>query len=300
MPFTTAMSTSALILVIVTIAVVEKYSENKLKARPLLAAVSLAWVVFIIFFAKMNQVELSRVDSDLNMSKAWVTDMKRLSIEVPEFVQNEAYYDLNNQEIISVSKRLVAESDTPREYTEKVLSYVYANVKYDWYESDQKCFDGNAPAIILSGSGQCDTQSIAVVALLREAYIPARVVGGCIVKKNSCSFMSVFDVKSKPVYRELDSVNLSGTYSRGDILSRKGGLHAYPQAMLPQNGTLAWFTLEATTGQMADTNCYDYFPEIESAINKNDICVSSNYAYALSCKDSDIVKLSGYGGPYLQ
>lgn len=286
-----------IVLSIATFLILQAYEADKKRNRPYLAIIILTWV--IIFLTMVGPGKTMNVP-EINSSSEWVNDMKSYTVDVdPMFLADESYYSIGDPLIEETSKELIAEADNAVEYTEDVLSFVYKNIRYDWDEDDTSCLQKKASEIILKGTGQCDTQSMVVVSLLRSAGIPSRIVGGCIVRNPTCgSLMGFIEVERQPIFTEITEVEPNQIYSRK--YSRTGGLHAFPQAMLPVGDHLEWFTLEATSGKFADTNCYSYFPEIENVSQKKEICISENYNYARACGGDDRSFLERYGGPYVQ
>lgn len=257
---------------------------------------------------KSTTIDESDIDelSDKDVSTDWQDSYEFLAESKLSSYENEIantdYYDYDHPAIKTVANKIALESNSAEQAIEKTVQYVYDNVDYVWGEADNSCFDGTAPNILLSGQGQCDTQSITVISILRKMGIAARPVGGCIVNNPSCRiqaiFQSAFGIEG-PKYTDLDTVKVNETvekFSRGqfsEIMSRQGGLHAWLIAWVPEEG---WVPFEATTGRKADTNCYYYhveiFPENE---NKEDICVSNSYNYAKACQLDDLDLLTTYG-----
>lgn len=219
-----------------------------------------------------------------------------------EDLANTAYYDFEHPSITLVADEIAMSSRSAGEAVNKVLRYVYDNVKYDSFESDAACFDGTAPGVLAKGTGQCDTQSIAVISMLRRMGIPARPVGGCVVvNPNACVFQSLFlqsfqDAGLAPKFSEVEGVESDAVFGRTQApggVGRAGGLHAWVVAWLPDDG---WVHLEATTGRRVNHRCYFYhvelFPENDQ---KSDICVSKNFNYAQACRQNNLDLLDVYG-----
>lgn len=207
-------------------------------------------------------------------------------------IANTPYYDYDNEIIATVAAKMIKDSSSAESAIKKTLAYVYNNVKYVLGESDEKCFDGVAPNILASGSGQCDTQSIVVISVLRKMGIAAKPVGGCIYINDRCRLQALFQSIQgfgAPRYTSIiDPEKEQMTFSRAS-----GGLHAYIVAWLPEKG---WVPLEATTGKFADTLCYNYHVELYPADDqKEDICVSKSFFYAKACQLQDLEALDTYG-----
>lgn len=294
-PIPSWIPTSFILLSIITALVIKEYKKDKKQVIGLLF-VSLFWLGFITVFIQSRQA----ISYERTENTTWLMEMKELTKNVnSQYLRDESYLDLQDPVIMSISNGLIESSTSAKDYAAKVLNYVDKNVRYDAGESDAACYNGDAPSIIQKGIGQCDTQSMVVVALLRSAYIPSRIVGGCVAKKPSCGALMSF-ISQKPAPK-IETINVTGqVFSRGEF-SRTGGLHAFPQAMLPgSSGALEWYTLEATSGSFADTDCYAYYPEVLDAVTKQDICVSKNYQYAQACATNDYATLSKYGGVFKQ
>lgn len=216
---------------------------------------------------------------------------------------NTAYYDYENPVITSVADNIASEARSAGEAVSMVLKYVYDNVDYVVGESDVACFDGTAPKILAKGEGQCDTQSIVVISMLRRMGIPARPVGGCVVvNPDACMFQSMFlqsfqDAGLAPKFTEAVVVAEGDEFSRSQNapagMGRAGGLHAWVMAWLPDEG---WVHLEATTGKLVNHKCYNYHVELLPGNDeKSDICVSKNFNYAQACKSNDLALLDVHG-----
>jgi transglutaminase-like putative cysteine protease len=225
--------------------------------------------------------------------------------ELPSYTidtENTPYYDYDNKVIADLAYSIQTQSSSSNDAVVKTLDYVYKNVEYVVGESDNACFEGTAPSIIQSGRGQCDTQSIAVISVLRKMGIAAKPVGGCIVINPTCKLQAMFQsigVFRPPQYTPLTEEDLllkdqfSRTLTRDQLASREGGLHAWVVAWLPDQG---WVALEATNGQKADTKCYYYHVELyPEDQNRDDICVSKSRDYAKACQLDDLNLLNQYG-----
>ena len=237
------------------------------------------------------------LDWQSDYKESAMTSLSTYNIET----QDTVYYDYNHPVIAQASEEIASESVDAKDAIKNSLEYVYKNIKYVVGEADVACYDGVAPNILSSGKGQCDTQSIVLISLLRKMGIAARPVGGCVFFNEDYklqSFLQSFFIMSTPKYTELKDVELDEDapyFSRGDnsILSRQGGLHAWVTAWLPNEG---WVTLEATNGMFADINSYYYHVEIFPDNNKKeDICVSKNWKYAFACRDNNLNELNNQG-----
>ena len=242
-------------------------------------------IVIAIVFISSKTKQMPVTVSD------WQLSFKTRTEQIPkEYLESTYIYDYDNENIKMISEQLVKESSNAMEYTENVLEYVYQNVRYDFTENDQTCFDSRASTVLERGSGQCDTQSMAVVALLRAGGIPAYSIGGCIHKAQSltCDMQYALTEMREPIFRPLiETVFSRGTdpiytelptyFSRG-VTGRTGGLHAWVRAFTGERFQL----LESTSGQIIESSCYIYTDELE-VTNVHELCVSSDMLFALWC-----------------
>jgi transglutaminase-like putative cysteine protease len=232
----------------------------------------------------------------------WQDDYSEKLADLPNseaYLGNTIYYDYDSRIITDAADSIADDSKSSREAIENAMRYVYKNVEYTFGESDDSCLQGTAPAILQSGKGQCDTQSIVLVSLLRKMGVAANPVGGCIMLNPGCRLQSVlansgFEFAHLPKYTVEEGIYDPGAtdFSRGGM-SREGGLHAWVAAWTPEDG---WLTLEVTTGLIADTKCYNYHVELIPGDNqKSDICVSKNWNYAKACQTGDLENLDDNG-----
>lgn len=214
------------------------------------------------------------------------------------FIKDTDYYDFNNAIIVEAVNDIKAIADSDRDAIDKTLKFVFSNVEYVFGEADGKCLNGNAPEILESGLGQCDTQSMVVISMLRNMGIASVPVGGCVLSNNNCALQSILPLQSiqdlglGPKFEPLEDIDPDAiSYSRSSATSR--GLHAWVSVWLPDEG---WVELEATTGKFADTRCFTYHVELYPKENQKDLfCTSKNLDYARACFDSDIDKMTQEG-----
>jgi len=273
---------------------------DKLLQKQLLIAGMIAGIIVIIVLS-INETSPSVPNSN---SGKWQASYQALAQEkLPDYnenVQNTPYYDYENPLIVQAADNIAKTSTSSKDAIEKTLQYVYDNVEYVVGESDQSCFAGTAPIILASGKGQCDTQSIVVISMLRRMGIAAQPVGGCvIVNSQSCALQAMFlqsfqAAGGAPIYTEANVTSGQTEFSRTSISSRKGGLHAWVTAW--DSESQSWLTLEETTGKLANEKCYYYHVELYPTNNdKQSICVSTDYNYAKACQMSDLESLDKYG-----
>lgn len=261
-------------------------------------------IIGVIIIMTQNKMPFkTQPDKDLDTSKLTRTEWQAgyimsAELSLPNYadlIANTEYYDYDHQSIIQAAEYISSLSETPKEAVVNTLEYVYQNTRYVSNEPDSECYDGTAPIILAKGQGQCDTQSILVVSILRRLGIASQPVGGCILTNDKCRLTSLF-LKSFKGFREPQFSQLPvldpyvKEYSRGQTFS---GLHAWASAWLPEDG---WIVLDSTTGQIGNTECYYYhveiFPENDE---KEDICISKNWNYAQSCKVGNLGLLDVYG-----
>lgn len=257
-----------------------------------MGVIGLIAIIYLIGQEKMNtQVQVNGTDLS-----SWQQDYKvQAAKEISNYQSSTGdteYYDINDPVINTIAKDISSRAKDSKAAISLAAKYVYDNVEYTSSESDSKCYSGDAPAILKSGSGQCDTQSITVISLLRAMGIAAKPVGGCIVVNSQCRLESFFlfalqGVGSAPKFTTLSVAPDQTTFSRGGVL------HAWVTAWVPDEG---WVTIEATNGKIVNNNCYKYFVELFPADNqKSDICISKNRNYAEACALSDVNGLNKYG-----
>jgi len=242
-------------------------------------------IVIVIAIFSSNSKQMPVIGTE------WQLSFKQKIEQIPDnYLESTYIYNYENEEIKMVSERLVRESSNPKEYTQKVLDFVYHNVRYDFKENDVTCFNSRASDVLLRGSGQCDTQSMLVVALLRAGGIPSYPIGGCISKSPSltCDMQYAMTELRKPIFRPMKEITfgrgrepiyseLEEYFSRGD-LGRTGGLHAWVKAFTGER----WRLLESTSGQIVGTSCYIYTDELQVKTVR-ELCVSDSLEFAMWC-----------------
>ena len=161
-----------------------------------------------------------------------------------KYTKNTDYYDYNNAIVSDAASEISIKASSPREAAKLAAEYVYNHVQYKVGEADSKCFDGTAPEIIASGSGQCDTESISLVAILRKMGIPATTAGGCIIFNSKCEKFAIFapgvqnsfeiDLNQTTFSRGFDPRALQDLFQSTLVpgIGRYGGLHAWVMAWI--------------------------------------------------------------------
>lgn len=219
-------------------------------------------------------------------------------------IENTDYYDYNNDVIERIAYSIANEAENSKDAIRKTLQYVYDNVEYV-FEDDEKCIQGTAPNIILSGKGQCDTQSISVVSILRKMGIAAKPVGGCYISNPSCKLQS-FAMSISPGFGSTPKFNDISDLTDEEILElgrgadvgsrtslQRSGLHAWVAAWNPESG---WEYYEATNGKPIDEVCNYYHIEVlPDESEKEQICKPLTFDYVKACATIDFDNLDAFG-----
>ena len=233
------------------------------------------WVIYVIFLLMPTSTASTSQTPD------WIASYQQQlsSNMIPsEYTAETDYYDFSNSIIKSEIDKISASNEDT--YVASVLDLVYNNVKYNLYENDDICLNSKASQIFAAKTGQCDTQSMVIVAFLRGKGIAARSVGGCIAKNDVCnlkqSLIQAVGIEFRePVWTEVKPIAENETAGRG------GGLHAWVEYWSPEKG---WVPLESTTGNFADTTCYNYMVEkYPSNEDKLHLCVSTSATFVNMC-----------------
>ena len=205
-----------------------------------------------------------------------------------QYIADDAPYQLSDPTIAAAAATLANQSRTAKEAMQAALTYTYQNVQYDANEPTWTCMTRSAPEVLRLQSGQCDTQSSVVIALLRKMGVAAVPVGGCVYPKPNCAPQALFGLDA-PKYTPF-------TVLPGDLqwARRGGGLHSWVDAWDDQSRQ--WINLEATTGRLASTNCWTYHVEVfpENG-DRTQFCVSTSKAYATACSRADLAGLNDNG-----
>jgi transglutaminase-like putative cysteine protease len=214
----------------------------------------------------------------------YTTEMTRAAISREYLVETE-YYDFSNPSIQDIIEDIKSKSDNVEQATANALDYVFRNVPYNALESDEVCFQAKGSTVIKTRTGQCDTQTIAVITLLRGMGIASRSVGGCIYKKTVCevrqSLMSMFAQVGFPYEPPPEPKFVPIVLDDKEEIGRAGGLHAWGEVWLPEDG---WVVFESTTGELVRSSCYAYEVELYPANDdKKHLCVSTNRQFANYC-----------------
>jgi len=233
-----------------------------------------AAVILFIFALNINTDTGPQEQDEISKSieSSWTMEYKQQSDNVGisnGYYVTTSYYDTESYFIQAVAIEIMKKSATSKQAIENTLEYVYYNVKYDDMESDASCFYGVGSEIIQSGEGQCDTQSIAVITILRAMGIASKPVGGCLYK-TPCGIQAIVDIR--PPKQSIAPTELS----------RGGWLHAWVEAWTPEEG---WLTLESTNGLIANNACWGYkvemYPEND---DKYHICLAESIDFARECR----------------
>lgn len=209
----------------------------------------------------------------------------RLEARIPDsYLFETEYYDYNTPLIKKAIEEIKGKSDNSEQAVVNTLDYVYERVPYDEFERDSVCYSASGSSVIKTRTGQCDTQTIAIITILRGMGIASRPVGGCIYKKGICevrqSLMSMFAQVGFPIELPKEP-KFTPIVLDGEETGRAGGLHAWGEVWLPEEG---WTVFESTTGEIIRSSCWSYevemYPEND---DKKHICVSTNRQFASWC-----------------
>lgn len=195
------------------------------------------------------------------------------------YTRDTTYFDYNSVAIQRAVDEIQATALNEEQAVQLAAEYVYQHIQYDYYESDWSCLNKQASKILEGGTGQCDTQTRALVAILRGLGFASTPVAGCIGMSTSCKRQQAFVGARMPIYQELAPEDLyDANYSRG-AESRKGGLHTWTRVYMTNKG---WVDIESTSGQFADSTCANYVEEyIPQSIRQE--CLSDNRSFAQMC-----------------
>lgn len=193
----------------------------------------------------------------------------------PELMSSTDMVDYDSAEVRSVIRDILSKAYNAEDAVSLAAEYVYNNVRYDAQESDYRCLTAPASQILASGSGQCDTQSRALVTILRGMGMAATPVAGCIGFNAQCQITQAVTGVRGPQFKEITQEDLLAAN-----LSRSGGLHTWVRVYIPQKG---WKDVEATAGVFINTGyCAKYIEEyIPTSIPEE--CMSFNRSFAQMC-----------------
>ncbi len=293
--------TEAIVLLVLVAGFIYFYKDkitNTSNRRHFVIAGS-ALILIVLLVSNANILQQGSIPGERLQRGEWQESYIAMASEelslYEDYVANTIYYDYDHPEITRIAEEIASTTRSAEEAMRKTLAYVYDNVEYDFFESDEACFERTAPEILEIGSGQCDTQSIVVISILRKMGVAANPAGGCIVHRPICSIQSILPIR-QPVILDITPEDLEeDILGRGQDLAPtgRGGLHAWVTAWDPNKG---WLDLEATTGRMADTFCYNYHVELFPANHeKNLICVTYNVDYARACRVGDMDTMDAHG-----
>jgi transglutaminase-like putative cysteine protease len=291
-----SVTTAYFLYAIAVLLIINKIAKGEKKHKTFVVSLLVFSIVFFAYQAQMTGNGNQQQATEQNMTQWQVNYQTMATAQLQgyeEKVQNTPYYDFDNPAIAEVAEHIALASTDEHDAIQGALSYVISNVRYDSDEDNagnNACFSATAPSILARGTGQCDTQSIVVIALLRKMGIAAKPVGGCIAKDTeSCALQSIFQFKEP---KHTERKNETGPiYSRGAF--RPYGLHAFVTAWTTDNG---WIVLESTSGTIANTKCYKYHVELfPEDTDKESICVSKNEAYKNACDMFDVEAMNANG-----
>lgn len=249
------------------------------------------FIYFIIFLLVIIIIiaDMRKESTVKQKDPAWMSNyqMSRKESDIPdEYIQETNYFDTSSLEVQAVTNNILKNAYSTEDAVQRALDYVYFNIEYNPDESDATCFEATGSKVILAGSGQCDSQTVALVSILRAMSIAARPVGGCYAISTLCDLKySIFSAIGKPL-RMPKSKPIKITEG-AEWVGRAGFLHAYAEVFLPDQG---WVIAESTAGRLMKGTCLNYYVEVYPTTLK-EICVSTNITYAIACAYNDFKKL---------
>lgn len=245
------------------------------------------FLILLVLLTK-NEYVTPPVSASEDWQSRYIQTAKATLPAYQEYVSNTYYADLTDPQIQSIAADLLADTESAKDAMQAALSYVHSHVAYTREEDDPTCISRTATDILDAGTGQCDTQSEVVIALLRAMGVAATPVGGCIYPSPTCTTQALFELPH-PLYEPLSILPTPlPSYSR----RAAGGLHAWVAAW--DDTTKEWVNLEATSGTPAQTSCWTYHVEMYPD-TQEDICKSTNYAYVQACNNQDLAGLNREG-----
>lgn len=261
-------------------AIWKKYKINKVW---ILAGLIIFWAVFA-----SGYINKSGFEPSTTIDKAWQKNYAELTKTMPrEYLEETTLYDYSNPEIQKVVEEIKAEAKNAEDAVYLTLQYTYNNIEYTFGESDDYCFTSKASDILLRGTGQCDTQTRLNIAILRGLGIMVRPVGGCIWSPQSCGVkFSIYAITGnpvpQPVWQEVTDAELQQKFVSRKAASRKGGLHAWLEVYIPDEG---WIIGESTAGVLMKSSCVQY--DVEAYVGNyetKEFCVTEDMKYAMWCQ----------------
>lgn len=128
-----------------------------------------------VTFAWLASVELAPLDSQIDAPVASLPDDVRR-----RHLADDRVLELDSAAVLATSRRLREEvgSDVPELLAEAALEHVRSEIVYElaggW---------NPAPQVLARGSGSCSEQSFVLMALCRRLGVPARWIGGSLLRK---------------------------------------------------------------------------------------------------------------------
>ena len=271
--------------------------NKKQRQKNILIIVVIISLLFLLYKSTPAITPIDRIDVP---DTAWLEDYKKeLPEEYKQYTVETEYYDYSHPAIQEIDNAILSVARNEQEFVQLSLDYVFENVPYNQFESNEVCFKATSSSVIKSKTGNCDTQAMSVISILRGAGIATRSVGGCLSLDPNCKLkLAVFSLfgieEKKPKWVELGEINISQeSFSRRQIpqeASRSGGLHLWISAFFDANGDgrREWIILEETSGKIIDekTSCYRYdlelFPD-ETDDERRYNCISDNIEFMIFC-----------------
>lgn len=293
-----------LILAIVALFIIQTRIKKPEEKNRLLVLTIIVIVILAIFgggFIEQETFEITEEDLVITDEKLrWQEDYAFLArTELADYeaeIADTNYYDYNDLAIAAVSQKIAKQARDAEEAADDTVRYVFKQIQYVSGEANSACILGEAPDILLSGKGQCDTMSLVAISTLRKMGIAARPVGGCIIQNPSCALQAFIQSAAgipQPQFQEIDIDEEDPEFGRAAGREANSGLHAWITVWLPGEG---WVPYEVTQGLKANTDCWFYHVELYPENNqKEEICVTKNYEYAKSCALGDVERLNQFG-----
>jgi len=153
------------------------------------------------------------------------------------YIKEQPYWPINNEELLTLAKRLISPSNTVAQNAMEIYKYVTQNLKYNQQRAKTENLDrlGALEALKQPELAVCTEFTDLFITLARAAGIPAREIDGYAHTENRFS---------KPL-----SIRLSG----GDVL------HAWAQFYDP---ALGWVQIDPTWA--STTNGLNYFNKLDT------------------------------------
>jgi len=138
-----------------------------------------------VYYENVNKNISVMIDFDVDISTTLTAIESTASFPIKELPEDTKLYlkatklvQSSDEEILSLSKQLTANSNTLYEAVNNIINFVTDNVKYT-YNPPQY----DALYTLRTKTGNCQNFAHLAIALLRAAGVPARIVGGISLKE---------------------------------------------------------------------------------------------------------------------